>query len=64
MGIIQLYPKIVINEWMDAQAGPKADSELTPENATIEGIFGLFDIELNKEECNKDTIKNIDRYNK
>ena len=42
------------------KSGPKADSELTPENATIEGIFGLFDIELNKVECKKDTtIKNF-----
>ena len=51
------YPTIPKNcyQRMDGcTTGPKADSELTPGNATIEGIFGLFDIELNKVECNKD----------
>lgn len=56
------YPTIPKNcyQRMDGcTTGPKAGSELTPENATIEGIFGLFDIELNKVECDKDTtIKN------
>jgi hypothetical protein len=51
------YPTIPKNcyQRMDGcTTGPKADSELTPGNATIEGIFGLFDIELNKVVCNKD----------
>ena len=56
------YPTIPKNcyQRMDGcTTGPKANSELTPENATIEGIFGLFDIELNNVECNKEGgIKN------
>lgn len=56
------YPTIPKNcyQRMDGcTTGPKADSEQTPDNATIEGIFGLFDIELNNIECNKEAgIKN------
>lgn len=62
IGMVGDYPTIPKNcyQRMDGcTTGPKADSKLTPENATIEGIFGLFDIELNKVKCNKDTtIKN------